>query len=251
MASLLIATASATLNRISCCLHFVGSLRVFRSCPHMFFFWSLPHPFMRCCSLQVGCKPCFCLVPVSRSCSASHETETWCVVVVLWYRQGHMVCCQWVVVHGRLVVVFYSSTTTSALSYAEMFQYPNTDFCCSIYYVAVHFFTSKRGKNSSSSFFPLVAVVASDLIGSIYPGHILFGVLMRVADAVILIHAAWWMMRGTSRLSDRGRRDVVICFIFSLFFSDVDVHLLMLNNTVWFRMFWWPFQRIDGCRPGS
>jgi hypothetical protein len=45
------------------------------------------------------------------------------------------------------------------------------------------------------------------------------------------------MMRGTSRLSDRGRRDVVICFIFSLFFSDVDVHLLMLNNTVWFRMF--------------
>lgn len=39
MASLLIATASATLNRISCCLHFVGSLRVFRSCPHMFFFF--------------------------------------------------------------------------------------------------------------------------------------------------------------------------------------------------------------------
>jgi len=69
-------------------------------------FLSLPHPFMRWCSLQVRCKSYFCLVVPVWSCSVSHEThetETLCGTLI---SSG---------AHGRLSMVVRGSSTLAPL----------------------------------------------------------------------------------------------------------------------------------------
>lgn len=79
-------------------------------CPCHIHLWDLHYKW--------GSKSYICLVPVG-SCLVLIKLKLY---VVLWYRQGHMVGCQ---------LWWYARTTTSALSYAEMFLSHETDFCCS------------------------------------------------------------------------------------------------------------------------